>query len=253
MTEHGDPVSAVTAPEATRILTSVVERNAAPGLSEMVESAARSVVDQVFETLGRTGGHEPVLIVSGGGLTGAVGFGLGRHLANHGISVEVHCTRGATHSERERHATAYRASAGALFEGPRALQERLSGGACCSLIVDALLGGGAHQNADSEVMQFLNVLADLPLRRENPEAPRVLALEVPSGLDPTTGVPGERVVTADMTISFGLPRTGMSATECGSIVVADVGIPPEAFHKEPVITYPCRFRGEFLLRLRTFT
>jgi hydroxyethylthiazole kinase-like uncharacterized protein yjeF len=253
MTEHGDPVSAVTAPEATRILTSVVERHAAPGLSEMIESAARSVVYQVFETLGRTGGHEPVLIVCGGGLTGAVGFGLGRHLANHGISVEVHCTRQVNHVERERHATTYRASAGALYVGPQALRERLSGGAKYSVIVDGLLGGGVRQSTDREVVQFLDLLADLPRRRDNPEASRVLALEIPSGLDPTTGVPGERVVTADTTISFGIPRTGMSATECGSIVVADVGIPPEAFHKEPVITYPCRFRGEFLLRLRTFT
>ena len=168
MTEHGDPISAVTAPEAGRILTSVVQRHAAPGLSEMVESAARSVITQVFETLGRTGGDQPVLIVCGGGLTGAVGFGLGRHLANHGISVEVHYTRTASHPERERHVAAYRASAGELFAGPNALRERLSDTASYSVIVDGLLGGGGRQITDQEIIQFLEVLAALPLRRENP-------------------------------------------------------------------------------------
>ncbi len=254
MTEHGDLVSAVTAAEAQQILARITEAGR-PGPAELVESAARSVIPQVYKMIGIASGAVSVLILSGAGYTGAVGYALGRHLANHGVSVTVVATGGDILEVSERQQKAYLEGEGEYFEYTKAPSLGSEWFGHFGLIVDALVGGVVYGNPVPGVRECIaGVSGVVELRREttSPERPRILALEIPSGVDPTTGVASEPVVTADTTICFGVPRTGMAARQCGSIAVADVGIPPAAFHREAAITYPCRFSGEFILPLRSF-
>ncbi|MFP4152936.1 MAG: NAD(P)H-hydrate epimerase [Alkalispirochaeta sp.] len=265
MTEHGDPVSAVTGAEARQILTRL-GRNGTPGTAEMVESAARSVLPVTQQICGTLSRDCRIGIVSGAGHTGAIGFALGRHLANFGVPVTVYAVSAGRSPEWERQLNAYRASSGVFGGGPDAFAADIAGETDdpaqreeFEILVDALLGGYVYGPPDSEVASFLNTLHLVTSQTPVPPDPiavetsyRVLSLEIPSGVDPTTGVTGDAYVTADMTICFGFPRTGMSAGQCGSIAVADVGIPPEVFRREAVITYPCRFHGEGVIRLRNF-
>jgi len=265
MTEHGEPISAVTGAEAKQILTRL-GRNGTPGTAEMVESGARSVLPVALQICGTRSGKCRVGIVAGAGHTGAIGFALGRHLANFGVSVTVYAVSAGRSTEWERQLTAYRASSGVYGGGPeeyaveidaaRDLRPDRDG---IGILVDALLGGYVYGPPDDEVASFLELLHRGTARSIAPSGgaalastPRVLSLEIPSGVDPTTGVPFDMFVTADMTVCFGFPRTGMSADQCGSIAVADIGIPPGVFHREAVVTYPCRFHGEGMIRLRNF-
>jgi NAD(P)H-hydrate epimerase len=255
MTEHGDLVSAVTAVEARQILTRITQAER-PGPAELVESAARSVIPHVYKMLGRMAGNTSVLIMSGAGYTGAVGYALGRHLSNHGVSVTVVGTGGNYTEIPARQQKAYidGESRYYYFSDAPSLQPEWFDN--FGLVVDALVGGVVYGSLDAGVRECiagLSGLADTQRGPGDPERPRVLALEIPSGVDPTTGVVDGPAVTADTTISFAVPRTGMTARQCGSIAVADVGISPAAFHREAAITYPCRFRGEFILPLRSFT
>lgn len=254
-TQHGDPVSAVTATDVKRILERVV-RESHFGVAEMIESAARSIVPIVFELLGREHATGPVAIVAGTGHTGAVGCAIGRYLANNGVAVTLFAVGMSEIPEGERQRSAFRASSGSYFDTPAALSEAITSRSISNtyLVIDALIGGGPYEIHDPTVIETLHLLASDRLRNDHENAPqmRFLSLEIPSGVDPTTGVAGDFAFVADMTISFAIPRTGLSARECGAICVADVGIPPEVFRKEPTVTYPCRFQGEPVLRLRSF-
>jgi NAD(P)H-hydrate repair Nnr-like enzyme with NAD(P)H-hydrate epimerase domain len=254
-TQHGDPVSAVTADEVKRILERLV-REWYFGVAEMIESAARSILPIVFELLGRDHAAGPVAIVAGTGHTGAVGCAVGRHLANYGVAVTAYAVGTSEIPEGKRQRSAFRASSGTFFDSPSAFRDAITSGSISNtyLLIDALIGGGPYEIHDQTVVETLQILASDRLRNDPESAPQMkfLALEIPSGVDPTTGVAGDVAFTADMTISFAIPRTGLSASECGAICVADVGIPPEVFRKEPIVTYPCRFRGEPVLRLRSF-
>lgn len=57
----------------------------------------------------------------------------------------------------------------------------------------------------------------------------VLALDVPSGLDATTGVPGSPCVRASATMTLALPKTGLLAPQAqpyvGTLYLADIGVP----------------------------
>ena len=59
-------------------------------------------------------------------------------------------------------------------------------------------------------------------------AQRVIARDIPSGVDATTGeAPGE-AVRAERTMTLALPKTGLERAE-GDVVLADIGIPPGVY------------------------
>ena len=66
---------------------------------------------------------------------------------------------------------------------------------------------------------------------------RVVAVDIPSGIDPDTGARlGDMKATpvqAALTVTLGLPKPGLLADAArphvGELVVADIGIPTEAF------------------------
>lgn len=93
------------------------------------------------------------------------------------------------------------------------------------LVVDALLGfglGGPPTGAAAGLIRAANACP----------AP-TLAVDLPSGLDGTTGIPYDPCVVADRTLTLALPKTGLLAAAArpvvGALAVADIGMPPAAF------------------------
>jgi len=67
----------------------------------------------------------------------------------------------------------------------------------------------------------------------NGQGAPVVSLDVPSGLDATTGEGAGTVVSAEATLTLALPKTGLSARGAGAFVgelhLADIGVPPELY------------------------
>jgi ADP-dependent NAD(P)H-hydrate dehydratase / NAD(P)H-hydrate epimerase len=104
---------------------------------------------------------------------------------------------------------------------PRA--ERLLGGG--DVLVDGLLGTGAAGAPRGGVAEWIG--------RLNAAAAPVVALDVPSGVDATSGRVHD-AVNAALTIAFGWPKLGMllqpARSCCGRIVAVEIGFPPNAVH-----------------------
>ncbi len=103
------------------------------------------------------------------------------------------------------------------------------------LLVDALLGTGVRgpvADAHAVLIQQINALAAQGLP--------VLAVDVPSGLCPDTGVPLGVAVQANRTLSFiGAKRglcTGTGRDFAGVISVADLGVPAAVLDQEAGVT-----------------
>jgi len=93
------------------------------------------------------------------------------------------------------------------------------------VLVDGLLGTGSSGPPRDPVAVAVRCLNALGERN------RVVAVDVPSGVDADTGTaPGEAVV-ADVTVTMGLPKRGLAEAASldftGSVEVADIGIPAE--------------------------
>lgn len=91
------------------------------------------------------------------------------------------------------------------------------------LILDGLLGTGAtgapRQPYDTLIQQINT--SHLP----------VVALDIPSGLDADSGHAAGAVITADLTVTLGLPKRGLLTAEglarCGALRCVKIGIPAE--------------------------
>ena len=90
------------------------------------------------------------------------------------------------------------------------------------IVVDALIGyslRGAPQGKAAELIDLCNQ-----------HAARVLSLDVPSGLDATTGATPGLAVHPERTLTLALPKTGLQRV-AGELYLADIGIPPEVYHR----------------------
>jgi hydroxyethylthiazole kinase-like uncharacterized protein yjeF len=98
------------------------------------------------------------------------------------------------------------------------------------VIVDGVLGTGAHGVPHGAIADAIERIAYL--RSAGADAPRVVALDVPSGVDATTGDAPGACVRADLTVAFGSMKRGLLVNRdaAGAIVVVDIGLAAGAAH-----------------------
>ena len=90
------------------------------------------------------------------------------------------------------------------------------------VIVDALFGTGFHGEPRSDAAEDI-------VRMNAAEAP-VVSVDVPSGVDASTGEIAGDAVEADLTVTFHAPKVGLVIApgrfHSGRVVVADIGLEP---------------------------
>lgn len=196
-----------------RIDQYVIEQQGVDGF-ELMQSAARAAFRQLVV---RWPGVEPVLVLCGAGNNGGDGYLIAANAIRHGLSVQ--CLAVAPTGKLS--GDARKAWQKAIADGVE-VQELgdISEPALnalfetAKLIVDAMLGtgiSGAPREPFSGIIVRCN-RAGLP----------VLAVDVPSGLNATSGAAGGEVVLATMTVTFigrkaGL-YTGQGVAVCGDVV-----------------------------------
>jgi NAD(P)H-hydrate epimerase len=89
------------------------------------------------------------------------------------------------------------------------------------LVVDALLGYGSRGNPREPVAGLI--------RRANTSKVNILAVDIPSGMDATSGETGDPIIEAMATVTFGLPKTGFLGPKArryiGELYLADISMP----------------------------
>lgn len=93
------------------------------------------------------------------------------------------------------------------------------------LVVDAMFGTGLRGELTGDALTVAQVVADEQSRRPSV---RVLAVDIPSGVDGSTGAVPGAAVRADSTVTFGARKPGLlfapGSTYAGTVEVADIGI-----------------------------
>jgi NAD(P)H-hydrate epimerase len=112
----------------------------------------------------------------------------------------------------------------------------------CDLLIDALLGFSLTNAPAGETAALI--------RAANAHPAPVLAVDLPSGLEATGGTGFDPCVRADATLTLALPKTGLLAGSAravtGDIVVADIGVPPEAYARLGMTVGPVFATGDFV-------
>ena len=216
-TEDSIVVPAVTA-EQTREVDLLATEEFGLGILQMMENAGRTLAGNVMQMLGNTKGEVTVLAGSGG--NGGGGLCCARHLHNRGFTVWVVLSKQAVTLTGAAANQLRILQAAGLQPVPPAQAEEMIRRA--QVVVDALIGYSLRGAVRGRVAELIDLC--------NQHAARVLSLDVPSGLDATTGETAGVVVRPERTLTLALPKTGLRDVP-GELYLADIGIPPELYQR----------------------
>jgi NAD(P)H-hydrate epimerase len=189
-----------------------------PNLFQMMENAGRNLALQAIEVLGRNWREQHMLVLAGGGGNGGGGICAARHLANRGAAVTlVLAAPLSTGGVPAFQHHVYAGASGRQIEADGVRKERPD------LLIDALIGYGLTTAPRG-------IAADLITWANGTGAP-ILSLDVPSGVNATTGETPGVVIRPQWTMTLALPKTGLRPEHAGQLVLADIGIPAEAFRR----------------------
>ncbi len=186
-----------------------------PGI-ELMENAGRAVADATAAMLrGRR-----VVVVAGPGNNGGDGFVAARNLAERGYTVRV-CFVG----DRDR-LKGDAAVAAERWRGPVEDAKPAAVGDC-DIVIDALFGAGLDREVEGLPRAMIEAM--------NAGGVPVIAVDLPSGINGTTGAVMGAAVKATHTVTFFRRKTGHlllpGRLHCGSIEVAGIGIPDSVLAK----------------------
>lgn len=229
VTDAGIQVPAVTAEQMREVDRLAIEE-VGPNLYQMMENAGRSLALTVLDAMGGASAPQPVVVLAGTGGNGGGGICAARHLANRGVDVTVVLSElPGLKAVTEEQLSTYRGTGGRVASLDE-LPEREAG-----VVVDAIIGyslGGAPRDAPREMIEW-TIAQTVP----------VICLDVPSGIDATSGeAPGAHVL-ASATLTLALPKTGLDVAAVGDLFLADIGIPREVYRRSG-IDVPAHVFGE---------
>jgi NAD(P)H-hydrate epimerase len=189
-------------------------------LLQMMENASRNLADLARRRFlhGNSAGRT-VVVLAGSGGNGGGALVCARRLANWGAHVRVYLTRPA-HSMAP--VTAHQLKILRQMGVPALPAEMVGDTREGDLVIDGIIGyslSGAAQGAAADLIRWAN----------GQRAP-VLALDVPSGLDSTTGDVYEPCIRATATMTLALPKRGLRDPRArlyvGELYLADISVPP---------------------------
>jgi len=204
----------------------------------LMENAGRGVAEVVLSLLGPLSDSTRaprVSIIAGKGNNGGDGFVAARHLKNAGVDVSVYLLADteALKGDAVVNAVIWTRMGGAVktVTTKRGIKKHESALRHSAIIIDAMLGTGISEPVTgiyaAEAIELLNTIDKL-----------VVAVDVPSGIDATTGAVLGVAVKADVTATIAALKTGLftypAREKAGRIEVVDIGLPAELLTDESI-------------------
>lgn len=196
-------------------------------LVQMMENAGHRLAHLTREQLGGSVHDRRIVVLAGSGGNGGGGLAAARHLSNWGAQVSVTLVHPPDKlkqvpGQQWRALERLPVARGAFDPGaPPSLFE-------ADAILDAIIGyglQGSPRGAAADLIQLANEAGTL-----------TLALDAPSGLDTSQGVPGQPCIKAAATLTLALPKVGLLTEAArpvvGDLYLADISVPP-GLYAEP--------------------
>ncbi|MFC1950516.1 NAD(P)H-hydrate dehydratase [Chloroflexota bacterium] len=191
----------------------------------LMENAGKVIAEEVRKILGAIK-KQHILILTGPGNNGGDGLVAARYLHDWGAKVSLYLFSQRLPDDpnfklaQERGMTCIDATQG---ENLGRLDELL---ASANVVIDALFGTGKNRPLRG---LFLRVLERVSQAKNKQLNLRIIALDLPSGLDADSGTVDPACLYVDNTITLGFPKLGLfnlpEAERVGKINIADIGIP----------------------------
>jgi ADP-dependent NAD(P)H-hydrate dehydratase / NAD(P)H-hydrate epimerase len=195
-------------------------------IEQLMENAGKAVAEEIRQQFGELG-NQNILFLIGPGNNGGDGLVAARHLYDWGTGrVKVYlCSKRQSHDINliqviKRSIHYHESDSDVNFSK---LEEWLSE---ATVVVDAIFGTGKSRAIEGSIAEVLKTLHTVKQQRRSL---KLIALDLPSGLNADSGAADPATPSADSTITLGFPKTGLfnhpGCEKAGKIKVADIGIP----------------------------
>jgi hydroxyethylthiazole kinase-like uncharacterized protein yjeF len=228
------PPRPLTRQEVRKVDRTAIEKYGMPGVI-LMENAGRGAAEHIVRVLGGSAEGRRITIACGGGNNGGDGFVIARHLHNAGAQVTILLAGDPDQLKGDAEVNYRIARAMDLPMVPchaaDLVHQATSPLMHSDCIVDALLGTGFAGQVRSPLSELIEQINTAGLH-----GIKVVAVDIPSGLDCDTGRPGGVAVRASLTVTFVAPKVGIladaAASYVGRIAVVDIGVPKEIVPRE---------------------
>ena len=213
-----------------------------PGIV-LMENAALRVVEAIVERYGPLDGKR-VIVLCGKGNNGGDGFAIARHLMlRYGARVDAHTTISQLPNPMQTPTTDAEIALNAAlsagvpitrFEGDKVAPNYGNLIASADIIVDAIFGTGFRGTADGLPAQLIDYV-------NRCRTGKVVAVDIPSGVNADSGAVDGPAIEADLTVTFALAKPGLvcypGAANVGELVVADISMPHLVVDEAPAFAH----------------
>jgi len=195
------------------------------------KSAASEIIKYINENLKKDSVHTNVSVFCGRGNNGGDGLVCARYLKENGVNVKVYIVSPSDkgygelvvlnlNRAKEKGISIKLVDLSNVGEVESDIRDT-------DIIVDALLGVGSVGKPAGVVKRLIQIA--------NKSKKDIISLDIPSGLIPNTGHHTGVFISAKMTLTFGLPKSGLMALHAqkniGVLKVLDIGYPKELIEK----------------------
>lgn len=219
----------VSAKEMKQLDNNTITKTGIPSLV-LMERASMAVAECVMNYLGNNK-SDKILVIAGTGNNGADGICAGRILTEYGYSVDI-CLLQGGHGYTDELQLQKRI---ADTYGISFLHEKEVIFPQYKVVVDAIFGVGLSRDVEGSAKEMIERMNDSDCYR--------ISVDIPSGVNASTGEISGMAVKADETVTFGFYKAGQvfypGREYCGKITKACIGINQTSFYdtKPSVYTY----------------
>lgn len=213
----------VSAAEMRELDRRTIEEHGTPG-EELMLRAGQHVADMTQDILASRG-EQSVLLIAGTGNNGGDVFAAAAELSRSDLDIEVWICGSQVQIKGDAQTHLKKMIRAGILPKEVHSENHLHPARWPGLIVDGLLGtgsNGAPRGLMSRLIEWINAEAQHAF---------VLSVDIPSGINADSGIAEGAAVRADLTVTMGLPKTGLIRPEAlpniGNLEVADIGIPFE--------------------------
>jgi len=198
----------------------------------LMENAGRNVACEIIRLLKHKDTRSRALtvcIICGTGNNAGDGFVIARHLINNNIKAKIFLIGRA---KKLKHDAALnyqilKKLKYSIKECQKLSNDEIKIIKNANCVVDAIFGVGLNREITEPFKEFIQAI--------NKNAKRIIAVDIPSGLDGTTGKIYGVCIKANTTVTFSFAKKGFYKAQgpkvVGKVVVADIGIPRKLKNK----------------------
>ncbi len=189
----------------------------------LMEQAGRSVVDEIELRFGDVRG-KTVLILAGKGNNGGDGFVAARHALHRGAAVVLFLTSPESdlRGDAKTNYEILKSSRSEQLQLLRSINTRARNRGGYDFIVDAIFGTSFHGAVAGRFKPLIEWINGV-------KGSKVVSIDIPSGIEATTGDCRSVAVRADLTVTMALPKIGLYIGKgpeySGAVAIADIHMP----------------------------